>query len=67
MILLFKFWTFSFVYFAAATMASFISRYVMEDWAQEGGDPCLPAPWSWVQCNSESQPRIVSMYVLLTS
>ncbi|CAA2958066.1 probable LRR receptor-like serine threonine-kinase At1g67720 [Olea europaea subsp. europaea] len=29
-------------------------------WA-EGGDPCLPVPWSWVKCNSEPQPRIVSI------
>ncbi|GLT47907.1 hypothetical protein SLA2020_215610 [Shorea laevis] len=35
------------------------------DWAQEGGDPCLPLPWSWVQCNSDKQPRIVS--ILLSS
>ncbi|GLT89693.1 hypothetical protein SLE2022_076690 [Rubroshorea leprosula] len=35
------------------------------DWAQEGGDPCLPVHWSWVQCNSDKQPRIVS--ILLSS
>ncbi|GLT89690.1 hypothetical protein SLE2022_076660 [Rubroshorea leprosula] len=33
------------------------------DWAQEGGDPCLPVPWSWVQCNSDKQPRIVSIFL----
>ncbi|KAG6530551.1 hypothetical protein ZIOFF_012792 [Zingiber officinale] len=33
----------------ALTMESFVSHYPKEVWAQEGGDPCLPAPWSWVQ------------------
>ncbi|WOK95520.1 hypothetical protein Cni_G04227 [Canna indica] len=47
----------------AITMASFISHYSLEDWAREGGDPCLPAPWSWVQCNSDPQPSIVSIYL----
>ncbi|CAN1304591.1 Probable LRR receptor-like serine/threonine-protein kinase At1g67720 [Linum perenne] len=31
------------------------------DWAKEGGDPCLPVPWSWVQCNSDEQPRITKV------
>ncbi|PIA32072.1 hypothetical protein AQUCO_04600023v1, partial [Aquilegia coerulea] len=38
-----------------------VSHYPSADWAQEGGDPCLPVPWSWTQCNSEPQPRIVSI------
>ncbi|KAL9399167.1 hypothetical protein Peur_008128 [Populus x canadensis] len=42
-----------------------ISRVILshttEDWAQEGGDPCLPVPWSWVQCNSDARPRIVKL------
>ncbi|KAF8749185.1 hypothetical protein HU200_012725 [Digitaria exilis] len=29
--------------------------------AMEGGDPCLPSPWSWVKCTSEPQPRVVSI------
>ncbi|PWZ33871.1 putative LRR receptor-like serine/threonine-protein kinase [Zea mays] len=33
----------------------------LADWAMEGGDPCLPSPWSWVKCNSEAQPRVVSI------
>ncbi|CAD5180145.1 unnamed protein product [Musa acuminata subsp. malaccensis] len=45
----------------ASTMQSFTSHYPQAVWAQEGGDPCLPAPWSWVQCNSDPQPRIVSI------
>ncbi|KAF5750353.1 LRR receptor-like serine/threonine-protein kinase [Tripterygium wilfordii] len=42
-------------------IASFISLYSSADWAQEGGDPCLPVPWSWVQCNSDVQPTIVKI------
>ncbi|KAJ7977016.1 Kinase-like protein [Quillaja saponaria] len=42
-------------------IASAISQYSSADWAQEGGDPCLPVPWSWLQCSSDPQPRIVSI------
>ncbi|XP_057999534.1 probable LRR receptor-like serine/threonine-protein kinase At1g67720 isoform X2 [Hevea brasiliensis] len=42
-------------------IASVISPYASADWAQEGGDPCLPVPWSWLQCNSDAQPRIVKI------
>ncbi|KAL5204084.1 hypothetical protein ABZP36_008955 [Zizania latifolia] len=45
----------------ANTMASLASRYPQASWAQEGGDPCLPASWSWVQCSSETAPRIFSI------
>ncbi|CAO2186660.1 unnamed protein product [Urochloa humidicola] len=46
----------------ANIMASMVSRYTGEaDWAQEGGDPCLPASWSWVQCSSEDAPRVFSI------
>ncbi|KAL2660411.1 hypothetical protein AAZV13_03G139500 [Glycine max] len=44
-----------------ATISNILSHYSAEDWAQEGGDPCLPVPWSWVRCNSDPQPRIVSI------
>ncbi|GMP50534.1 hypothetical protein CsSME_00017114 [Camellia sinensis var. sinensis] len=44
-----------------SVIASVISLYPSADWAQEGGDPCLPVPWSWVQCNSDPQPRIVKI------
>ncbi|KAK7396544.1 hypothetical protein VNO78_17625 [Psophocarpus tetragonolobus] len=44
-----------------ATIYSVLSHYSTADWAQEGGDPCLPVPWSWVRCNSDPQPRIVSI------
>lgn len=43
------------------TMASLVSHYMQDDWSHEGGDPCLPASWSWVQCNSDPQPKIVSI------
>ncbi|KAF9593403.1 hypothetical protein IFM89_022664 [Coptis chinensis] len=42
-------------------MDRLVSRYPSSDWAQEGGDPCMPVPWSWVRCSLEPQPRIVSM------
>ncbi|XP_041026706.1 probable LRR receptor-like serine/threonine-protein kinase At1g67720 isoform X1 [Juglans microcarpa x Juglans regia] len=37
------------------------SYYPSVDWAQEGGDPCLPVPWSWVLCDSNPQPRITKI------
>ncbi|XP_066380703.1 probable LRR receptor-like serine/threonine-protein kinase At1g67720 [Miscanthus floridulus] len=45
----------------ANIMASMVSRYSQEGWAQEGGDPCLPASWSWVQCSSKASPRVFSI------
>ncbi|KAK8447105.1 hypothetical protein SEVIR_8G020475v4 [Setaria viridis] len=45
----------------ANIMASMVSRYSQAGWAQEGGDPCLPASWSWVQCSSEDAPRVFSI------
>ncbi|KAK3016665.1 hypothetical protein RJ639_006760 [Escallonia herrerae] len=42
-------------------IASVVSLYSTADWAQEGGDPCLPVTWSWVQCNADPQPRITSI------
>ncbi|KAJ4979914.1 hypothetical protein NE237_010694 [Protea cynaroides] len=44
-------------------VADLMSHYSTADWAQEGGDPCLPVPWSWVQCNTDPQPRIVSIFL----
>jgi len=46
---------------AATVMANVASLYSSTEWAQEGGDPCSPSPWSWVQCNSDPQPRVVAM------
>jgi hypothetical protein len=45
----------------ATVMANVASLYSSTEWAQEGGDPCSPSPWSWVQCNSDPQPRVVAM------
>ncbi|XP_020238108.1 probable LRR receptor-like serine/threonine-protein kinase At1g67720 isoform X2 [Cajanus cajan] len=42
-------------------ISSVLSHYSSADWAQEGGDPCLPVPWSWVRCSSDQQPKIVSI------
>ncbi|KAG1339149.1 putative LRR receptor-like serine/threonine-protein kinase [Cocos nucifera] len=47
----------------APVMAGFTSHYQLAVWAQEGGDPCLPTPWSWVKCSSDPQPRIISIYL----
>jgi hypothetical protein len=48
-------------YFAVAAISGVLSRYSSANWTQEGGDPCLPVPWSWVHCSSDPQPRIISM------
>lgn len=44
-------------------LASVVAAYSSTEWAQEGGDPCLPVPWSWVHCNSDPQPRITSIHL----
>ncbi|CAN6934014.1 unnamed protein product [Brassica oleracea var. botrytis] len=31
------------------------------DWANEGGDPCIPVLWSWVSCSSTSPPRVTKI------
>ncbi|KFK41178.1 hypothetical protein AALP_AA2G095700 [Arabis alpina] len=31
------------------------------DWANEGGDPCIPVLWSWVNCSSTSPPRVTKI------
>ncbi|KAF3331298.1 putative LRR receptor-like serine/threonine-protein kinase [Carex littledalei] len=43
----------------ATVMASLVASYRKAVWAQEGGDPCLPASWSWVECNS--RPKVISI------
>ncbi|GJU91491.1 probable LRR receptor-like serine/threonine-protein kinase [Tanacetum coccineum] len=47
--------------FDEAVASSLVSVYKSLDWAQEGGDPCLPVPWSWLECNSDLQPKIISI------
>ncbi|KAK2418076.1 putative LRR receptor serine/threonine-protein kinase [Trifolium repens] len=44
-----------------AAISGVLSRYSSANWTQEGGDPCLPVPWSWVHCSSDPQPRIISI------
>ncbi|XP_074268902.1 putative LRR receptor-like serine/threonine-protein kinase At1g67720 isoform X2 [Silene latifolia] len=43
------------------TMASLVTHYPSADWAHEGGDPCLPVPWSWLECNSDPHPLITKV------
>ncbi|XP_024977328.1 probable LRR receptor-like serine/threonine-protein kinase At1g67720 [Cynara cardunculus var. scolymus] len=47
--------------FDGAVASSLVSVYKSLVWAQEGGDPCLPVPWSWLECNSDPQPKIISV------
>nr|XP_043631888.1 probable LRR receptor-like serine/threonine-protein kinase At1g67720 [Erigeron canadensis] len=47
--------------FDGPVAASLVSGYKSLNWAQEGGDPCLPVPWSWLECNSDGQPKIISI------
>ncbi|XP_075486971.1 putative LRR receptor-like serine/threonine-protein kinase At1g67720 [Primulina tabacum] len=44
-------------------LAPVVAAYSSTEWAQEGGDPCLPVPWSWVHCSSDPQPRITSIHL----
>ncbi|KAG8387769.1 hypothetical protein BUALT_Bualt02G0055700 [Buddleja alternifolia] len=44
-------------------LASLKSTFdVLQDW---GGDPCLPAPysWDWINCSSDPTPRITALYL----
>jgi len=45
----------------AAVLASLITLYPSSDWALEGGDPCLPVPWTWVKCSLDAQPRVTAI------
>ena len=45
----------------AVAMDALAARYQQQhSWAREGGDPCVPAPWSWLTCTSS---RVIAMYV----
>ncbi|OIW01625.1 hypothetical protein TanjilG_22669 [Lupinus angustifolius] len=44
-------------------MSSVLSQYTSAELANEGGDPCLPVPWSWVRCSLDPRPRIVSIFL----
>ncbi|XP_042049904.1 probable LRR receptor-like serine/threonine-protein kinase At1g67720 isoform X1 [Salvia splendens] len=39
-------------------LAAIAMSYSSFKWANEGGDPCLPSPWSWVQCSSDPRHMI---------
>lgn len=45
----------------AVALAALIAMSPMSDWANEGGDPCLPVQWDWVECSSDSPPRITKV------
>ena len=45
----------------ATVLASLTTLYPSSDWALEGGDPCLPVPWTWVKCSLDAQPRVTAM------
>ncbi|XP_057534417.1 probable LRR receptor-like serine/threonine-protein kinase At1g67720 isoform X2 [Amaranthus tricolor] len=46
-----------------STITMLISHYLSADWAQEGGDPCLPVPWSWLNCSSDPQPLVTAIHL----
>ncbi|KAL7135005.1 hypothetical protein ABFS83_11G063900 [Erythranthe nasuta] len=33
------------------------------EWADEGGDPCLPTNWEWLTCSAMSPPRITKIFL----
>ncbi|KZV35082.1 putative LRR receptor-like serine/threonine-protein kinase-like [Dorcoceras hygrometricum] len=44
-------------------LAPILAAYSSTEWAKEGGDPCLPVPWSWVHCSSDPQARLTSIHL----
>ncbi|KAH9613866.1 hypothetical protein KSS87_005105 [Heliosperma pusillum] len=49
------------------TIASLVTNYPFADWAHEGGDPCLPVPLSWLECNSDPHPLITKVRLSRTN
>lgn len=47
----------------AVVLASLTTLYPLSDWALEGGDPCLPVPWTWVQCSLDARPRVTAIFL----
>lgn len=41
-------------------LGEFQSMLAAEDLIEEG-DPCVPSPWEWVTCSTNSPPRITKM------
>ncbi|KAG8079198.1 hypothetical protein GUJ93_ZPchr0007g2995 [Zizania palustris] len=48
----------------AVAMATLAARYQPAAWAQEGGDPCVPSPWSWLRCSSSAESTQPSSRVI---
>uniref|UniRef100_A0A0D9VAZ4 non-specific serine/threonine protein kinase n=1 Tax=Leersia perrieri TaxID=77586 RepID=A0A0D9VAZ4_9ORYZ len=44
----------------AAAMDALAARYPQLAWAREGGDPCVPSPWSCLRC-SASASRVLAI------
>ncbi|XP_011626152.1 probable LRR receptor-like serine/threonine-protein kinase At1g67720 [Amborella trichopoda] len=47
----------------AAALDALRSISIGTDWMNEGGDACVPAHWSWLDCNSGSPPRITKIFL----
>ncbi|XP_021893850.1 probable LRR receptor-like serine/threonine-protein kinase At1g67720 isoform X2 [Carica papaya] len=44
-----------------ALLNAFRSMAGASDWANEGGDPCVPTPWEWVTCSLTTPPRVTKI------
>ncbi|XP_021667471.2 probable LRR receptor-like serine/threonine-protein kinase At1g67720 isoform X2 [Hevea brasiliensis] len=44
-----------------AVLNAFRSMSTGSSWINEGGDPCVPAQWEWVNCSSTTPPRITKI------
>ncbi|KAG8641678.1 hypothetical protein MANES_12G017900v8 [Manihot esculenta] len=44
-----------------AVLDVFRSMSTRSSWTNEGGDPCVPAQWEWVNCSSTTPPRITKI------
>ncbi|KAF2307110.1 hypothetical protein GH714_024887 [Hevea brasiliensis] len=44
-----------------AVLNAFRSMSTGSSWTNEGGDPCVPAQWEWVNCSSTTPPRITKI------
>ncbi|KAL5219952.1 hypothetical protein ABZP36_024665 [Zizania latifolia] len=49
----------------AVAMATLAARYQPAAWAQEGGDPCVPSPWSWLRCSSAESTQPSSRVIAI--
>lgn len=44
-----------------AALNALRSMSAESDWGNEGGDPCVPAPWEGVTCSSTTPPRVTKI------